>query len=72
MQEWVVVDQFGNVIAQGFYDKQSAELYAQNIPNASVELRDKFFLSRGLSHLFSFLFSCYNCKDYNFSNKGRK
>ncbi len=25
MQEWIVVDQFGNMIAQGFYDKQSAE-----------------------------------------------
>ena len=37
MQEWIVVDQFGNVIAQGFYDKQSAEFYAETIPNASVE-----------------------------------
>ena len=37
MQEWIVVDQFGNVIAQGFYDKQSAEFYAKTIPNASVE-----------------------------------
>lgn len=37
MQEWKVVDQFGNMIAQEFYDKQSAEFYAQNIPNASVE-----------------------------------
>lgn len=37
MQEWIVVDQFGNMIAQGFYDKQSAEFYAKNIPNASVE-----------------------------------
>lgn len=36
MQEWVVIDQFGNVIAQGFLDKQAAEFYAQNIPNASV------------------------------------
>lgn len=36
MQEWVVVDQFGNIIAQGFYDKQSAEHFAQNIPNTSV------------------------------------
>lgn len=36
MQEWVVIDQFGNVIAQGFFDKQAAEFYAQNIPNASV------------------------------------
>lgn len=56
MQEWVVVDQFGNVIAQGFYDKQSAELYAQNIPNVSVELRDKFFLSRGVIPPFFFPF----------------
>lgn len=39
MQEWIVVDQFGNVIAQGFYDKQSAELYAKNIPNTSVEMK---------------------------------
>ena len=31
MQEWNVVDQFGNMIAQGFYDKQSAEFYAKNI-----------------------------------------
>ena len=37
MQEWIVVDQFGNVIAQGFYDKQSAGFYAETIPNASVE-----------------------------------
>lgn len=37
MQELIVVDQFGNVIAQGFYDKQSAEFYAETIPNASVE-----------------------------------
>lgn len=37
MEEWIVVDQFGNMIAQGFYDKQSAEFYAQNIPNARVE-----------------------------------
>ena len=37
MQEWIVVDQFGNMIAQGFYDKQSAEIYKKNIPNASVE-----------------------------------
>lgn len=37
MQEWIVVDQFGNMIAQGFYDKQSAEFYAKSIPNASVE-----------------------------------
>lgn len=36
MQEWIVVDQFGNMIAQGFYDKQSAEFYAKNIPNTSV------------------------------------
>lgn len=36
MQEWVVIDQFGNIIAQGFYDKLSAEQYAKNIPNASV------------------------------------
>ncbi|WP_272868280.1 hypothetical protein [Streptococcus equinus] len=36
MQEWVVIDQFGNVIAQGFFNKQVAETYAQNIPNASV------------------------------------
>lgn len=37
MQDCIVVDQFGNMIVQGFYDKQSAEFYAQNIPNASVE-----------------------------------
>ena len=37
MQEWIVVDQFGNMIAQGFYDKKSAEFYVKNIPNASVE-----------------------------------
>ncbi len=36
MQEWIVIVQFGNVIAQGFYDKQSAEFYAKTIPNASV------------------------------------
>lgn len=37
MGEWVVVDQFGNQLADPFYDKLSAEQYAQNIPNASVE-----------------------------------
>ncbi|AXJ12183.1 hypothetical protein [Streptococcus pluranimalium] len=39
MQEWVVVDQFGNIIAQGFFDKQSAEFYAKNIPNSSVQMK---------------------------------
>ena len=37
MQEWIVVDQFGNVIAQGFYDKQSAEFFVQYMSNTSVE-----------------------------------
>jgi hypothetical protein len=39
MNEWLIVDNFGNVIAQGFYDKVSAELYAKNIPNATVVLK---------------------------------
>lgn len=37
MQEWIVVDQFGNQIAGPFFDKQSTEFFAKNIPNASVE-----------------------------------
>ena len=37
MQEWIVVDQFGNMIAQGFYDKQSAKFYVKSILNVSVE-----------------------------------
>ncbi|MGT2737833.1 hypothetical protein [Streptococcus pantholopis] len=41
MQEWIVVDQFGNQIAGPFYDKMSAEIYAQNIPNATVVLKNK-------------------------------
>ncbi|CYU55782.1 Uncharacterised protein [Streptococcus suis] len=37
MQEWIVVDQFGNTIAGPFYDKTAAEMHAKMIPNASVE-----------------------------------
>lgn len=37
MNEYIVVDQFGNQIAGPFYDKMSAEQFAKNIPNASVE-----------------------------------
>lgn len=35
MQKWLVVDQFGNKLGE-FYDKFSADQYAQNIPGASV------------------------------------
>lgn len=37
MEEWIIVDQFGNQIAGPFYDRTAAEQFAQNIPNASVE-----------------------------------
>lgn len=37
MEEYIVVNQFGNQIAGPFFDKQSAEFFAKNIPNASVE-----------------------------------
>ena len=36
MTEWIVIDQFGNMIAQGFWTKEAAEQYSKNIPNASV------------------------------------
>lgn len=29
MQEWIVVDQFGNVIAQGFYDKLKRQHFSE-------------------------------------------
>lgn len=37
MNEYIVVDQFGNQVAGPFLDKQSAEFFAQNNPNYSVE-----------------------------------
>ncbi len=37
MQEWIVVDQFGNIIVGPFCDKTAAEMHAKMIPNASVE-----------------------------------
>lgn len=40
MTEWIVVDQFGNMIAGPFYDKMVAEQFAQNIPNASVIVKN--------------------------------
>lgn len=39
MNEWIVVDQFGNQIAGPFFDKMSADQFAKNIPNASVVLK---------------------------------
>ena len=36
MTEWIVIDQFGNMIAQGFWTKEVAEQYSKNIPNESV------------------------------------
>ena len=36
MTEWIVIDQFGNMIAQGFWTKEAAEQYSKNIPNTSV------------------------------------
>ena len=36
MTEWIVTDQFGNMIAQGFWTKEAAEQYSKNIPNTSV------------------------------------
>jgi hypothetical protein len=36
MQEFVVKDQFGNIIAQGFYDRTVAETFAKGIPNTYV------------------------------------
>ena len=31
MKEWIVVDQFGNQVAGPFFDKMTAEQFAQNI-----------------------------------------
>lgn len=39
MQEWIVIDQFGNVLHQGLYDRSAAEMIAQSIPNARVEMK---------------------------------
>ncbi len=39
MKEYIVVDQFGNQVAGPFYDKLSAELFCQNNPNWSVEVK---------------------------------
>ncbi|GAB2021183.1 hypothetical protein RyT2_02560 [Pseudolactococcus yaeyamensis] len=36
MGNWYVVDDFGNQIAGPFFDKQSAEFYANGFPNYSV------------------------------------
>lgn len=36
MTEWIVIDQFGNMIAQGFWTKEAAEQYSKNTPNTSV------------------------------------
>ena len=36
MTEWIVIDQFGNMIAQGFWTKEATEQYSKNIPNTSV------------------------------------
>ena len=36
MTEWYVVDQFGNTIAGPFFDKQSAEMFANMNPNYTV------------------------------------
>lgn len=41
MQEWIIVDQFGNQIAGPFYDKMSAEMFAKGNPNATVVLKNK-------------------------------
>ncbi len=40
MKEWIVVDNFGNTIAQGFFAKDAADMYARNIPNATVILKN--------------------------------
>lgn len=37
MEEWIVVEQFGNQVAGPFFDKQSADFFAQNTPQYSVE-----------------------------------
>lgn len=37
MEQWIVVDQLGNQVAGQFFDKQSAEFFAQNTPQYSVE-----------------------------------
>ena len=29
MTEWIVIDQFGNMIAQGFWTKEAAEQYSK-------------------------------------------
>jgi hypothetical protein len=36
MTEWIVIDQFGNMIAQEFWTKEATEQYSKNIPNTSV------------------------------------
>lgn len=41
MQEWIVVDQFGNVVAGPFWDKVAAEMVAKTIPNSTVVLKNK-------------------------------
>ena len=41
MVEWIVVDQFGNLLAGPFFDKIAAEQTAKNIPNASVVAKSK-------------------------------
>lgn len=51
MQEWIVVDQFGNVIAQGFYDKQSAEFYAETIQTLVLKRKASKITTLQLTHL---------------------
>lgn len=41
MVEWIVVDQFGNQVAGPFFDKVVAEMFAKNIPNATVVDKNK-------------------------------
>ena len=48
MQEWIVVDQFGNTIAGPFYDKTAAEMHAKMIPNATVVLKNKQIVRAGM------------------------
>lgn len=45
MTEWIVIDQFGNMIAQGFWTKEATEQYSKNIHNTSVIPKNQLLLT---------------------------
>ena len=58
MTKQIVIDQFGNMIAQGFWTKEAAEQYSKNIPNTSVIQKNQPLLTTD-SYEFVVFFKYY-------------